>query len=75
MFRYFRQRQMSQVELSDKTGIPLRTIQAYECGTADINGANMKTIYKIALALGIPAYKVVSDPELIKLIKQERGVK
>lgn len=75
MFRHWRLQKMSQVELADKTGIPLRSIQSYEYNNADINSANPKTIYKIAIALGIPASKVVSDPELIRLMKQERRLK
>ena len=36
MFKYYRELQMSQRKLSDETGIPIRSIQAYEIGTADI---------------------------------------
>ena len=79
MFKYYRQRQGTQKRLSDETGIPIRTIQAYEIGTADINGASLETIFKIAIALNIPAYKVVDattprGQRLVKLLKQERNL-
>lgn len=77
MFKYYRELQMTQKRLSEETGIPIRTIQAYEIGTADINGAGVETIFKIAIALNIPAYKVVDattprGKRLVKLLKQER---
>lgn len=80
MFKYYRELKMSQRKLSDETGIPIRTIQAYEIGTSDINGASLETILKIAIALSIPAYKVVNatnerGKRLVKLLKQERNLK
>lgn len=75
MFKFHRRKKMSQRELSEKADVPLRTIQDYELGRSNINGAKPKTIYKLAIALGIPVYKVVDDPELIKLMKKERKLK
>lgn len=80
MFKYYRELKMSQRKLSDETGIPIRSIQAYEIGTADINGASLETIFKIAIALSIPAYKVVNatnerGKRIVKLLKQERELK
>ena len=75
MFKYYREQKMSQRQLHEETGIPLRTIQAYESGALNINGAKLETICKIALALNIPAYLVVDDPKLKKLMMQERNIK
>ena len=80
MFKYYRERQTTQRQLSEETGIPIRTFQAYEIGTADINGASLETILKIAIALSIPAYKVVDatnerGKRIVKLLKQEREIR
>lgn len=80
MFKYYRERQMTQKRLSELTGIPIRSIQAYEIGTADINGSSLETIFKIAIALSIPAYKVVNATNqrgrrIVDLLKQERELK
>ncbi|MCR4647615.1 MAG: helix-turn-helix domain-containing protein [Lachnospiraceae bacterium] len=42
---------LSQKELADKTGIPLRTIQQYEQGQKDIAHARAESLIKIARAL------------------------
>lgn len=75
MFKIHRQRQMTQKQLAEETGVNQRTIEAYESKQRDINLAKPKVIYKIAIALGIPAYKVVDDNELVKLMKKERRIK
>lgn len=43
---------MSQLKLSELTGIPNQTLSKYEKGERDINKAQGITLYKIASALG-----------------------
>lgn len=45
-------KEMTQVELSDVSGVSLRTLQDYEQGHKDINGVKGITLYKLARALG-----------------------
>ena len=44
-------RGMTQAELADKSGVSVRTIQAYERGGRDINTAAASTVYKLATVL------------------------
>ena len=70
-----RKQGLSQRELSDNSSVNYRMIQHYEQEYKDINNANPKTLYKLAIALGVPAYKIVSDKDLIRLMKQERKIR
>lgn len=45
------QAELSQRELSDSSGIPLRTIQQYEQRQKDINRASADTVYRLARVL------------------------
>ncbi len=45
-------RGLSQRELSEQTGINLRTIQNYEQGASDLNKAEAITIWRLSEALG-----------------------
>lgn len=42
---------LSQKELSEKSGVNLRTLQQYELGTKDINKASASSVYALAKAL------------------------
>lgn len=64
---------LTQTQLSALTGLKLGTIQAYECGKRNINGADLKTILKLASALKCTVSDIVNnDAELMELLK---GVK
>lgn len=45
-------RDITQVELSEASGVNRRMIEFYEQGVKDINKAQALTLYKIAQALG-----------------------
>lgn len=45
-------KEMSQLELAEKSGVSLRAIQAYEQGYKDISKAQLATAVKLADALG-----------------------
>ena len=46
-------RGVTQAELADKSGVPLRSLQNYEQGKNPINGAAAIQVYKIAKALRV----------------------
>lgn len=53
-------RGMSQSELAKKSGVPLRTIQAYEQGYKDINKAQVVTVLQLAEALECDVYEIIN---------------
>lgn len=54
----------SQSELSAVSGVKLRTIQQYECGQRDINGARLDTLCSLALALDCKVIDIISNDQL-----------
>ena len=44
-------REMTQADLAEKSGVPLKTIQAYESRVRDINHMTLENAYKLARAL------------------------
>lgn len=61
---------LSQSELAAVSGVKLRTIQTYEIGHRDINGAKLDTLCKLALAMNCTIYDILTDEQLkIKLKK------
>ena len=62
-------RGMSQQDLSDKSGINKRMIQAYEQGYRDINGAKLTTLVTFCLALECHLSEIVDDAQLVKDLK------
>lgn len=61
---------ISQKELSEKTGINLRTIQQYEQGQRDLNGAKFITLLKICNVLGCSLSAILTDPETLEELKK-----
>lgn len=49
--RIRKENKLSQSKLSELSGVNLRTLQDYEQGHKDINGASALTVYKLAQAL------------------------
>ena len=76
MIKKYRQEQKKTIKkLSEETDISQRTLESYDNGRRDINKANIKHVFSIAVALKKPAYKIVTDPQLVKLMKKERRIK
>ena len=50
---------LTRKQLSEKTGIPLRTIETYEQRKTDINMAAVASVKKIAVALGTPIEAII----------------
>ena len=61
---------MSQAELSKASGIPVRTLQHYEQGTNDLNGAKLVSILDICIALDCKVSDVLTDEDTIKKLKK-----
>lgn len=61
--KFFRKKaNLTQEELSKKTGISLRTIQAYESGARSLENANYKTLKTIADVIGCsPAELTITE--------------
>jgi len=57
---------MSQRELAEKTGISIRTIQEYERGSRDLNGAKLVTLLKFCNALGCSLDAILTDSETLE---------
>ena len=60
----------SQVGFARHCGIPLRTLQEYEYGNRDINGAKLETLCIMATVLGCKVYDLLTDEETKELLKQ-----
>ncbi|MDR0519701.1 MAG: helix-turn-helix transcriptional regulator [Clostridiales Family XIII bacterium] len=54
---------LSQAGLAEKGGLPLRTLQDYEQGRRDINGAAVVTVKALADALGCRIEDLIEPTE------------
>lgn len=54
---------MTQAELAERSGVKLRSIQNYEQGFHDINGAKVVTVLNLAEALGCDVYDIIQPRE------------
>lgn len=62
------QQGLSQSQLAKKSDVNYRMLQRYEQGSADINKANILTIYRLSLALNCNAKDILSDDKIIKIL-------
>lgn len=60
------QRGMSRTELSDKSGVPLRTLEKYEQFEGQINGTKLRTLCDLSKALDCKIPDIIDDDELIE---------
>ena len=58
---YREEKGMTQLELSERSGVNLRMIQNYEQGVKDINKASVVTVLQLAEALGCDVYEIIND--------------
>lgn len=63
-------RGLSQNDLSLATQIPTGSIQAYEQGRKDINGAKLKTLLLLCSVLNCKLDDIIEDQETINLIRK-----
>lgn len=57
---------LSQSELSDRSGVPVKTIQRYEQNTEIINGAKLKTLVALCRALSCKIGDIIESDELLR---------
>ena len=57
-------KKMTQKQLSELSGIPLRTIQIYEIGQRNIDGAGLDTLCALALALDVRIPDILESEQL-----------
>ena len=59
--RYRENKNLSQRQLSEQTGVNLRTLQDYEQGRKNINLAAAITVQKLAEALDCASWELLED--------------
>ena len=65
-----KKRGMSQVQLAEKAGISLRTLQYYEQGQLNFNGCKIEKIFAVALALNCDVEDILTDEKAIETIRK-----
>ena len=66
-------RKMTQTELSEKSGVTLRMIAAYEQQTKPIEGARIDTLCDLSAALDCGIEDILEDRELVKKYMKVKG--
>lgn len=61
---------LTQLELSNITGINLRTLQYYEQGSKKIEHAKLETILKLCVALNKEISEIIDDDALLSLYER-----
>lgn len=61
---------LTQLELSNMTGINLRTLQYYEQGSKKIEHAKLETILKLCVALNKEISEIIDDDALLSLYER-----
>ena len=61
---------LTKKQLSDLTGISMRTIDDYETGKRDINGAKLSTLLKLCKALSCRLEDILTDEETLDLLQE-----
>lgn len=62
---------LSQSQLAQAAEISIRTLQQYEQGNRDINGCRLKTLIKLSNVLECSIVDILTDEELIEMIKNK----
>ena len=64
-----KKRNLSQAELSAKSGVPASRIRHYEIGYRSIDGASLETLCDLAIALDVQISDIVEDETLKTKLK------
>lgn len=71
--KYIRNKKgMTRKELSEKSGINIRTIEGYELGYRDVEMAYIDTLLSLSIALDCKISDLLENEETIKKCKQAR---
>lgn len=64
-----KERGLSQSQLAEVSGVNLRTLQKYESGEKDLNGAKLATLLRFCIALECRLIDILNDPETVQLLE------
>lgn len=64
-----KERGLSQSQLAAASGVNLRTLQKYEIGEKDLNGAKLSTLLRLCIALECRLIDILNDPETVRLLE------
>lgn len=67
-----KQKGLSQKKLGELSNVNYRTIQFYEQGLKDINGARLKTLLDLSIVLDCGVSQLLTDEELKEKCKKAR---
>lgn len=67
-----KQKGLSQKKLGELSNVNHRTIQFYEQGLKDINGARLKTLLDLSIVLDCKVSQLLTDEELKEKCKKAR---
>ena len=62
-------RHLTRLQLSNLSGVNIRTIEAYEQGNKDLNNAKIKTLLKICQALECELEDILTDNDTLDLLR------
>lgn len=66
---------LTQQELSNRSGVSLRTLQKYEIEDLDIDKATVVVVYRLALVLGCSVEDLISDDAAAGVVLPDLTVK
>ena len=61
-----KQKRLSQKQLAEISGVPLRTIQQWECGQRNVDGAALDRLCDICTALNCKIQDIIENETLIQ---------
>lgn len=61
---------LSQLQLAEKTGINIRTLQHYEQGSKNFDHARIDTILKVCIVLNCKLEDIIEKQEYIDMLKK-----
>lgn len=64
-----KERGLSQPQLAEASGVNVRTLQKYEIGEKDLNGAKLATLLRLCIALDCRLIDILNDPETVQLLE------
>lgn len=67
------ERELTQREVAELSGVSFRMIKDYEQGQRDINGAKLLTLLRLCLALGCRLEEILDDAETLELLERYGG--
>lgn len=67
-----KERKITQLKLSEITGVNVRMIEQYESGAKNINNAKIETLAKLSIGLKCGIKDIIDNKKLIKILEDAR---